>query len=121
MNIGFVKEPLGNPLMPRRPKGEKRAVPTSARPSSSFRTKRAGSLPQFAKIFFHKNVTNVFTADPAERLHDPLRQSLDMGVRDQHAPRHGPGEAPLVQLNRGHFAGGIRGAGWGDGHLLMWV
>jgi hypothetical protein len=30
-------------------------------------------LPQFTEIFFQKNVTDVFTAAPAKRLHYQLR------------------------------------------------
>ena len=41
----------------------------------------AGSLPQFTEIFFHKNVTDFFTPAPAERLHHPLRPSLDVGIK----------------------------------------
>jgi hypothetical protein len=32
----------------------------------------AGSLPQFAQIFFHENIADCVTAAPAERLHDAL-------------------------------------------------
>jgi len=34
-------------------------------------------LPQFTEIFFHKNVTDVFTPAPAKRLH----YQLDTGRR----------------------------------------
>ena len=36
---------------------------------------------QFTEIFFHKNVTDFFTPAPAERLHHPLRLSLEMGFK----------------------------------------
>jgi hypothetical protein len=41
----------------------------------------AESLVQFTEIFFHKNVTDFFTPAPAERLHHPLRLSLEMGFK----------------------------------------
>ena len=44
-------------------------------------TRNAYPLPQFTEIFFHKNVTDVFTPAPAKRLRYQLRPSLDMGIK----------------------------------------
>jgi len=44
-------------------------------------TRNACPLPQFTEIFFHKNVTDVFTPAPAKRLHYQLKPSLDMGIK----------------------------------------
>jgi hypothetical protein len=50
-------------------------------------TRDACPLPQFTEIFFHKNVTDVFTPTPAKRLHYQLRPSLDMGIKQGRAQR----------------------------------
>jgi hypothetical protein len=44
-------------------------------------TRDACPLPQFTEIFFHKNVTDVFTPAPTKRLHYQLRPSLDMSIK----------------------------------------
>jgi hypothetical protein len=45
--------------------------------------RRAASLPQLTEIFLHKDVTDFFTTAPAERLHHPLRPSLEMRLEER--------------------------------------
>ena len=58
-----------------------RAAPTAwRRPTSLFRTKRGIARTVHGDIL-PQNVTDFFTPAPAERLHQPLRLSLEMGFK----------------------------------------
>jgi hypothetical protein len=62
--------------------GRRRLVSLAAGASQALgETRDACPLPKFTEIFFHKNVTDVFTPTPAKRLHYQLRPWLDMGIK----------------------------------------